>query len=112
MQGGVESLLFLGLLIVVFYFLLIRPQKRRVEAHRELVESVRVGEEVVTIGGMFGVVREVDDEGVKLEVADGTVIRFVKSAIARRLSEDEDADETAALDEPVAPSENGEGPSA
>ena len=109
MQGGVESLLFLGLLIVVFYFLLIRPQKRRVEAHREVVESVQVGDEVVTIGGMFGIARSVDDETVSLEVADGTVIRFVKSAIARRVTEDDESEEA---EGPAISSENGEGPSA
>ena len=108
MQGGVESLLFLGLLIVVFYFLLIRPQKRRVEAHRELVESVKVGEEVVTIGGMFGRVRAVEDEALQIEVADGTVIRFIKSAVARRVSDD--ADEATETEEPVVRTENGEGP--
>jgi len=107
-QGGVESLLFLGLLIAVFYFLLIRPQKRRVEAHRELVESVQVGDEVVTIGGMVGRVRSVDDEGISLEVADGTVIRFIKSAVARRVTDD--ADDGLEDGPTVTPTENGEGP--
>ncbi len=106
--GGIESLLFLGLLIVVFYFLLIRPQKRRVEAHRELVESVQVGDEVVTIGGMYGRVRTVDEDAIHIEVADGTVIRFIKSAVARRVTDD--ADELDEGGPAVAPTENGEGP--
>ena len=108
MQGGVESLLFLGLLIVVFYFLLIRPQKRRVEAHRELVESVQVGDEVVTIGGMYGRVRTVDEDAIHIEVADGTVVRFIKSAVARRVTDD--ADDLEEAGPAVAPTENGEGP--
>lgn len=95
---GLESLIFLGFLIAIFYFMLIRPQKRRVQQHRELVESTGVGDEVVTIGGMHGTVRSIDDETVELEVAPGTNIRFVRTAIARRLtdseaiSEDEDED--------------------
>ena len=106
--GGIESLLFLVLLIAVFYFLLIRPQKRRVEAHRELVESVRVGDEVVTIGGMFGHVRAVEDDALQIEVAEGTTIRFIKSAVARRVTDD--ADENADAQDTVLPTEDGEGP--
>jgi preprotein translocase subunit YajC len=109
-QGGVESLLFLGLLIVVFWFLLIRPQKRRVEQHRELVESIEMGDEVVTIGGMFGIIRAMDDESVTLETEGGTRLRFVKSAIARRV--DDTADEVDDEADGAPPSENGEGPSA
>lgn len=102
---GLESLIFLGFLIAIFYFMLIRPQKRRVQQHRELVESTGIGDEVVTIGGMHGTVRSLDDETVELEVAPGTNIRFVRTAIARRLTdidavseddEDEEVGETGA----------------
>ena len=90
---------FLGLLVPlllmggVFYFLLIRPQRRRQQAQRNLLDSVSVGDEVMTIGGIYGTVREIDDESVVLEVADNVDVRFVRSAIARRLVYDEDADE-------------------
>ena len=90
---GFESLIFLGLLIAIFYFMLIRPQKRRVQAHKQLIDSVEVGDEVVTIGGAHGIVKAIGDEDIRVEVAPGTEIRFIKSAIARRVSED--------LDEPV-----------
>jgi preprotein translocase subunit YajC len=79
---------------VVFYFLLIRPQQRRARAQRELIQSVDVGDEVVTIGGIFGTVRSMDDDSVTLEVAPGTTMRFVRSAIARRLTTDDDYDES------------------
>ncbi|HEU4480474.1 MAG TPA: preprotein translocase subunit YajC [Actinomycetota bacterium] len=85
---GLESLIFLALLIGIFYFMLIRPQKRRVEQHKQLVDSIETGDEVVTIGGMFGRVHAVGDEEIELEVAGGTRLRFVKSAIARRVSEE------------------------
>jgi preprotein translocase subunit YajC len=87
---GAGSLIFLALLILIFYFMLIRPQKKRVNAHRELVESIGVGDEVVTIGGVHGTVRRIGDDDVELEIAPGTVVRFVKSAIARRITEDLD----------------------
>ena len=91
MNGGsglVGNVIFLALLIGVFYFLLIRPQKRRVDQHRKLIESVGVGDEIVTIGGMFGTVRAMGDDHMELEVTPGTTIRFTKAAIARRVTED------------------------
>ena len=50
MESGLSSLIFLGLLIAIFYFMLIRPQKKRAEQHRNLIDSVAVGDEIVTIG--------------------------------------------------------------
>jgi preprotein translocase subunit YajC len=78
---------------VVFYFLLIRPQQRRARAQREITQSTEVGDEVVTIGGLFGVVREIDDDSVLLEVAPGTELRYLRSAIARKLVEESPLDD-------------------
>jgi preprotein translocase subunit YajC len=80
--GFLLPLLLLG---VVFYFLLIRPQRRQRQKQQELLSSLQVGDEVQTIGGMFGTVRSLDDTSVMLEVAPGVQVRFVKGAIARKL---------------------------
>jgi preprotein translocase subunit YajC len=88
MAGGLESLIFIVFLFAIFYFLLIRPQKKRVEQHRKLIESVDPGDEVITIGGLYGTVRAIGDDEMELEVAPGTTLKFTKSAIARRLTED------------------------
>lgn len=88
---GLSSLIFLALLIGIFYFMLIRPQKKRVERHRSLIESLEVGDEIVTIGGLQGKVTRLGDDDFELEVAPGTTLRFIKSAVARRLTEDADA---------------------
>lgn len=87
MNDGLSSLIFLGLLIAVFYLMVMRPQRKRVEQHRRLVDSVGVGDEIVTIGGLFGTVTSVGDEEIELD-AGGTRLRFLKSAIARRVTED------------------------
>ena len=88
MDAGLANLIFLGFLIVIFYFMLIRPQKRRVDQHRRLLGSINDGDEVVTIGGVFGTVRRIGEEEIELEISPGTIIRVVKSAIARRVTED------------------------
>ena len=88
MQEAVSQIILLGALIAVFYFLLIRPQKKRVEQHQKLITSVDVGDEVVTIGGLYGIVTAMGDDDFELEPSPGTRLRFVKSAIARRVTED------------------------
>jgi len=93
--GGIgSSLIFLVFMFVIFYFLLIRPQKKRVNQHRALIESVGVGDEIVTIGGLYGTVRNMGEEDFELEVSPGTTLRFTRSAIARRVTEDLDPEET------------------
>ena len=77
----------------VFYFILIRPQQRQRRAQQELIRSVEVGDEVITSSGMFGRGVEVDDEAVVLEVAPDTRLRFVRGAIARKLTEEVEEEE-------------------
>src|SRR5205823_3002332 len=77
----------------IFYFILIRPQSRQRQRRADLINSVAVGEEVQTIGGMFGTVREIDDESVLLEVAPEVDIRFLRGAIARKLVYDDEDEE-------------------
>jgi preprotein translocase subunit YajC len=86
----------------VFYFLLIRPQQKRARAQRALVSSIQVGDEVMTTGGIFGTISEIDDdEGtIAVEIAPGTRIRMVRSAIARRLTEDDEDYESEDEDQP------------
>jgi preprotein translocase subunit YajC len=74
----------------VFYFLLIRPQQRRQRSQRDLLSSLSVGDDVVTIGGVLGVIREMDDDEVTLEVAPNVDVRFIRSAIARKITYEDD----------------------
>ena len=71
------------ILVVAFYFLLIRPQKNRQKKHAEMVNAVVPGTEVMTTAGIFGTVREVNDESLSLEIAPGTVIRILPAAVSK-----------------------------
>ena len=84
--GGFSILISLVLLVGVFYFLLIRPQQRRARQQRELMSSLSVGDEVVTVGGILGHITAMDEEFVTLDIAPGTQIRVVKNAVARKTS--------------------------
>jgi preprotein translocase subunit YajC len=88
--SGLAPLLLLVLMGGFFYFLMIRPQQRRARAQRELLASIEVGDEVMTIGGIYGVVRAVEDDRVTLEVSENVDLVFSKTAIARKLVYDEE----------------------
>lgn len=82
-QGGFLSMLPLLLILVVFmYFMVIRPQSKRVKEHRSLVTSLKVGDEVVTAGGILGRIEKMDENYMSLNIAEGTVIRVQKNSVA------------------------------
>ena len=91
--GGLAAFLPLIILVAVFYFLLIRPQQKRARQQRELVASVEAGDRVVTLGGIHGTVRFVDDDVIHLEVAPGTTLTVAKQAVSRKVIEGEPEDE-------------------
>ena len=78
------QLLPLIFIIVIFYFLLIRPQQQKQKAQRDLINSIQKGDHVVTIGGIHGTVVQVSDDEITLEVSKGVNIRFVKSAVSSK----------------------------
>jgi preprotein translocase subunit YajC len=77
------ALAYFAIIALAFFFLIVRPQRRRLAAHRALVAALEVGDEVVTTGGVFGTVRGLDDDRVRLEVAEGVVISVARAAIAQ-----------------------------
>lgn len=92
-EAGLISLLPLVLIFVVFYFLLIRPQQRKMKVHRAMVDALRRGDRVVTGGGIIGTVSKVvSDTEVQVEVAEGVRLRVRKHTIQEVLSKTEPAD--------------------
>lgn len=83
-----------GLIIVVFYFLVIRPQNRKQKDAKKMLESIRRNDRVVTIGGMHGVVESVKDDAVVLKVDDNVKLKFNKSAISTVLERRDDSGDT------------------
>ncbi|MBO6302500.1 MAG: preprotein translocase subunit YajC [Ruminiclostridium sp.] len=98
MQGnGLTSILFtvvpLALMLVVFYFLLIRPEKKRAKKDKEMRENLQVADEVVTIGGIIGRVLSIQEETVVVETgSDRNRIRVLKTAIAENRTAHDDVE--------------------
>ena len=85
---------FIPLLLIfgIMYFLLIRPQQKKMREHQAMVNGMRRGDKVVTAGGIFGKVVKVHDEGeIEVEIADGVKVRMVQSTIAQVVSKTEPA---------------------
>ena len=80
--GLVGQLVFFIPLILIFYFLLIRPANQRQKKHREMVEGLKKGDTVVTAGGLIGRVTKVAETEVSIELADGVRVRSVRGMIA------------------------------
>lgn len=72
----------MGALLVVFYFLLWRPQNKRMKEHRDLVANINKGDEVATSGGLLGKVTKVTDSFLSLVIAEGVEINVQKNAIS------------------------------
>ena len=68
-----------------FYIFMIRPQKRKLRQHEDLVSTLVPGDEVVTIGGIVGYVKSIHDDFINLEISDGCVIRVLRQAIGRKV---------------------------
>ena len=85
--GAWGSLIFLGLMVGVFYFLIIRPQRNRAKQQRELADSLITGQEVRTIGGIHGTILSVDDDSVVLRVEEGR-IKVSRRAIGSRVEDE------------------------
>ena len=105
--GGIEPLIPLVLIFVVFYFLLIRPQQKKAKAHRQMIGDLRRGDRIVTAGGLVGQIHRVaGDSELLVEIADGVRVRVVRSTVAElrakpepRRVRDDDEDEDDADDD-------------
>jgi preprotein translocase subunit YajC len=83
------------LIFIVFYFLIIRPQQKRVKDHQEMVKALRRGDSVVTSGGLIGKVSKVvDDNELEIELADNVRIRVLRGAISEVRSKGEPANKS------------------
>lgn len=80
--GGLMGMLFpLAIFVLIFYFFIIRPQRKRDKQHNNMIASINRGDEIVTIGGFMGTVREVREDSFQIEIAEGVRVRILKSAV-------------------------------
>ncbi|MBQ9903722.1 MAG: preprotein translocase subunit YajC [Synergistaceae bacterium] len=71
----------LAIFVLIFYFFIIRPQKKRDKQQKNMIDSIARGDQIVTIGGFFGTVREVRDDSFQIEISEGVRVNILKSAV-------------------------------
>jgi preprotein translocase subunit YajC len=92
-MGMIQTVIPLVLIFVVFYFLIIRPQQKKVKDHKAMVDALRRGDRVVTTGGIIGTVTKVTgDREIAVEIADGVRVRVLRSMIAEVMARTEPGD--------------------
>lgn len=88
-EGGAEGfdwsiLIFIALIFGVFYFLMIRPQRKRQKEHEELMTELRKGDRVITAGGIYGTVESLSDDSLVLKIESGATLRIARSSVVGR----------------------------
>ncbi len=83
-----QMLITLALILVIFYFIAIRPQRKQQKELKARQDALKPGDKVISAGGIFGIVREVKDSTVRLEVAPNVIIKIVKSQIVQSVGKD------------------------
>ena len=82
-------LIVIVVLVFLFWLFIVRPQRRQTAEQRELLESLEPGDEIVSAGGLYGVIREIDGDELRVEIADGLVVRMARGAVAGFVEPDE-----------------------
>ncbi|MEE0946598.1 MAG: preprotein translocase subunit YajC [Acutalibacteraceae bacterium] len=92
MQGSGLMIIYIVVIIAVMYFVMIRPQKKKQKDEQKMRESIQIGDELVTIGGIFGKVVSIKDDSIVIEsVADHSKIKITKWAVSQNLTIHEEA---------------------
>jgi preprotein translocase subunit YajC len=86
-MGG--TVIVIVLLFALFWLVLIRPQRRQAAEQRELLASLEPGDEIVSAGGLYGVIKSIDGDELQVEIADGLVVRMARGAVAGFVERDE-----------------------
>lgn len=84
-QGGLVGMMLpLAMFAAIFYFMIIRPQKKKQKAHEEMLASISRGSTIITAGGFFGIVREILDDSYIIELDEGIKARILKSSVSMK----------------------------
>jgi preprotein translocase subunit YajC len=81
-SGIMNTIIMFGLMFLILYFMIIRPQQKRTKEHQKMLEGLKKGDKVITSGGIHGVISGIDDKTLLVEIADKVKIKVDRSAVA------------------------------
>lgn len=87
--SGASGLIMMVVIFVIFYFILIRPQQKKMKEHKKMVEELKKGDEIITSGGIYGTVEGVTPDTLTIKIAEGTKVKVTRSSVAAVVTEKE-----------------------
>jgi preprotein translocase subunit YajC len=87
--GGFSGIFMMVIIFAIFYFILIRPQQKKVKEHKKMVEELKKGDKIVTQGGIYGMVENAGPNTLTVKIAEGTKVKIARSSVATVLTEEE-----------------------
>jgi len=87
--SGFSGLFMMVIIFGIFYFILIRPQQKKVKEHKKMVDELKKGDKIVTSGGIYGMVEGVGVNTLTVKIAEGTNVKIARSSVATVLTEEE-----------------------
>ena len=88
-----NGLIVLAILLVLFWFVLVRPQRTRQREQQQLIHDLEPGDEIVSAGGIYGTITEIEDDVLQVEISPGLIVRMARGAVAGIVETDEEPDE-------------------
>jgi preprotein translocase subunit YajC len=101
------ALIVIVVLLALFWIVLVRPQRRRTQEQTDLIESLEEGDEIVSAGGLYGVIREIEGETLHVEIADDLVVRMARNAVVGLVEEEEELEDDRDEEDTSVSSEDG-----
>ncbi|MEG1615893.1 MAG: preprotein translocase subunit YajC [Bacteroidales bacterium] len=89
-NAGVMNIVFIVAIVAIFYFFMIRPQAKRQKEIKKFREALKVGDKVITTGGIYGKIKEVKDDSIILQIADNVNIRISKESVFQSVADTQD----------------------
>jgi preprotein translocase subunit YajC len=86
-QGWITIVTYFGVFLGIFYFFIIMPRRKQDKKHKELLENIRRGDRVVTIGGIYGEITKIKEDTLLIKINDSAEIELLKSAIAYKVDD-------------------------
>ncbi len=87
--GGASGLIMMVVIFAIFYFILIRPQQKKMKEHKKMVDELKKGDEIITGGGIYGIVENVAPDTLTVKIAEGTKVKITRSSVAHVVIEKE-----------------------
>jgi len=82
--GGVTMIIFVVLILAMMYFMMIRPQRKRMKEHQQFMATLKRGDKVITVAGIYGEIESIDKDSAVLKIESGTTIRVTRSSITTK----------------------------